>query len=123
MSTTRRHCGWVDGIEAREAAFCRISQMGLLRLLTNVRVMERAALTQAQAWQVYGELHRDERVSFLEEPQTIEQRWRELTRRGSASTNLWTDCYLRAFAELRGLRIVTFDRGFASSTPDALLLE
>ena len=103
---------WFDGLSAGEAAFCRITQMGLLRLLTNRRVMLDAVLTQQQAWRVYLALHRDERTIFLPEPDGLEERWRNTTKRTSPSQGLWTDCYLQAFAECAGLRIVTFDRNF-----------
>jgi len=113
---------WMDTLAARSAAFCRVTQMGLLRLLTNGRVMGRSVLSQAAAWQVYDELRKDERVVFLSEPADLEERWRELTLRRTSSTNLWTDCYLRAFAEARGLQLSTFDRALASAAQSAALL-
>ena len=113
---------WMEGLPVRSAAFCRVTQMGLLRLLTNARVMGRAVLSQAAAWQVYEELQKDERVIFLPEPNGLEERWRELTVRRSSSVNLWTDCYLRAFAEVRGIQVSTFDRGLAAAAQSGALL-
>jgi predicted nucleic acid-binding protein len=91
--------------------------------LTNRQVMQRAVLSQSRAWDVYLELARDERILFVHEPEGVEERWRELTRKASPSTGLWTDCYLQALAELAGLRVVTFDRRFSGSArSDALTL-
>ena len=53
-------------------AFCRITQMGLLRLLTNPIVMGRGPRTVTQAWQVYGEFRDDRRVVFSIEPNGVE---------------------------------------------------
>jgi len=111
---------WFDDLGPREAAFCRITQMGVLRLLTNRQVMQRGVLTRAQAWDVYRELERDERTDFLPEPEGLEARWRELTSRPSPSAQLWTDSYLQAFAEAAGLTIVTFDCKFAASLHTAI---
>jgi len=106
---------FMDQLDPRQAAFCRISQMGLLRLLTNSAVMHRNVLTQAQAWNVHAQLARDERFQFLDEPPGLQERWRELTLRSSPSQHLWTDCYLQAFAACRELQVVTFDRTFGGS--------
>jgi uncharacterized protein len=113
---------WMDGASKGEAAFCRITQMGLLRLLTNRRVMLNAVLTQQEAWRVYLALQRDERTIFLLEPYGLEERWRDLTRRPTPSEPLWMDCYLQAFAECAGLRVVTFDRGFPRTPQSGTLI-
>lgn len=114
----------MDGLSAGEAAFCRITQMGLLRLLTNHHVMRDAVLSQAQAWNVCLELERDERTLFCSEPAGIERRWRDLSKKARSSGSLWTDCYLRAFGDLAGLTIATFDRTFAGSPQTgAVILE
>jgi toxin-antitoxin system PIN domain toxin len=103
---------WFDEIESGAAAFCRVSQMGFLRLITNRHVMGADVVTQKEAWQTYQKLSRDQRVTFLNEPADLEDEWRRLTQASSASTNLWTDAYLAAFATRRGLTIVSFDGGF-----------
>jgi len=81
-----------------------------------------AVLSQSAAWQVYEELQKDERVIFLPEPSGLEERWRELLMRRSSSVNLWTDCYLRAFAEVRGIQVSTFDRALAAAAQSGALL-
>jgi toxin-antitoxin system PIN domain toxin len=105
--------GWMAGLDRRQAAFCRITQMGLLRLLTNATVMGAAPLSQEQAWGVYLALRKDERVVFLAEPDGIEDAWRRRTVAKSPARHLWTDAYLAAFAELSETRLVTFDRKLA----------
>ena len=60
-----------------------------------------------------SELSRDGRVVFFHEPSGIESEWRRLTQSNSASANNWNDAYLAAFASIRGLKVVSFDRGFA----------
>jgi uncharacterized protein len=113
---------WMEGLPVRTAALCRVTQMGLLRLLTNARVMGRATLSPAAAWQVYEELQKDERVIFLSEPSGLEERWRELTLRRTSSVNLWADCYLRAFAEVRGIQVSTIDPALAAAAQSGALL-
>jgi toxin-antitoxin system PIN domain toxin len=103
---------WFAKIEPASAAFCRVTQMGFLRLITNRHVMGADVVTQKEAWQVYQKLSRDQRVTFLHEPSGIEDEWQRLTQSGSASTNTWTDAYLAAFALIRGLKVVSFDGGF-----------
>jgi len=103
---------WFDRIGDREAAFCRITQMGFLRLITNRHVMGADIVAQKEAWLVYQKFSGDSRILFLPEPSTIEETWRRLTQGASASTNTWTDAYLAAFASLQNLKIISFDGGF-----------
>src|SRR6266403_327118 len=103
---------WFQSIGQNEAAFCRITQMGFLRLLTNHHAMGIDVVGQVAAWQVYGELTRDFRVRFVPEPVGLEQRWQQFTQESRATTNLWTDAYLAALAQLRDLCVVSFDKAF-----------
>jgi uncharacterized protein len=103
---------WFQSIGQNEAAFCRITQMGFLRLLTNHHVMGIDVIGQVAAWQVYDELKRDFRVRFVPEPVGLEQRWQQFTQESRAATNLWTDAYLAALAQLRDLCVVSFDKAF-----------
>ena len=94
-------------------AFCRITQMGLLRLLTNSSVMGRAPRTVAQAWETFAELLADRRVVFATEPDRVESAWRRLMTRAGVGPSSWTDAYLAAFAEAHSYSLVTFDTGFS----------
>jgi toxin-antitoxin system PIN domain toxin len=103
---------WFEEQQNSEILFCRITQMGLLRLLTNRKVMGENILTAANAWRVYATLCEDDRVQYAEEPSQLEDRWREAARHPGSSPNFWTDAYLVAFAEAGDYTVVTFDRGF-----------
>lgn len=104
---------WLEGAADDQVAFCRITQMGLLRLLTNRTAMGIDVLTQADAWKAYRQIVSDSRIRFLAEPLGIEEVWRELTASRQASTNVWTDAYLQAFSHLSGSQVVSFDRRFS----------
>ena len=103
---------WFEGTEADQSALCRVTQSGLLRLLTNSRVMGADVLTAPKAWAINDDLCRDFRVVFAPEPPGLEMAWREATKHLHAGPNFWTDAYLAAFAEAGEYTIVTFDRGF-----------
>ena len=103
-------------------AFCRFTQLGLLRLLTAEAVMSDEVMTQPQAWAVYDRWLRDPRVEFVDEPAGIETRFRALTRLQQPATKDWADSYLAAFAIIGQLTLVTFDRGLRSKAKSAILL-
>ncbi len=101
---------WFRSLPEEGAVFCRVTQMGLLRLLANRAVMGEDVLSPAVAWGRYALLRRDWRVGFAPEPLGFEQRWIALmTQAGGAS---WTDAYLAAFALGHGYSLASFDGGF-----------
>jgi toxin-antitoxin system PIN domain toxin len=113
--------GHVHHVPAREwfteqpdasVAFCRITQMGLLRLLTNPNVMGRAPRTIVQAWDAFAQLQADRRLVFAAEPDGVDSAWRQLMTQAGIGPSSWTDAYLAAFAEARSCSLVTFDTGF-----------
>ena len=103
---------WFRSLETERVLFCRISQQGLLRLLTNARVMGPNVLNAQQAWSVFDELLEIPLIEFVDEPLDTESIWRQLTRRAGTGPNFWTDAYLAAFALATGSTVVTFDRAF-----------
>ena len=103
-------------------AFCRFTQLGLLRLLTTVAVMRDEVMTQPQAWAAYDRWLKDPRVELVDEPADIETRFRALTRLRQPATKDWGDLYLAAFAMVGQLTLVTFDRGLRSKVKSAVLL-
>lgn len=103
-------------------AFCRFTQLGLLRLLTAKAVMGDEAMTQPHAWAAYDRWLQDPRVDFVHEPAEIEARFRALTRRRQPATKDWADSYLAAFAIVGQLTLVTFDQGLRSRAKSAILL-
>ena len=113
---------WFDTQSELTCAFCRITQMALLRHLTNSTIMGRFVQTQAQAWRTYEKLVGDPRVIFLVEPPGVESAFRNLSSADSPSTGLWTDAYLAAFAIASQSQLVTFDSGFRRFQAADLLL-
>jgi uncharacterized protein len=103
--------------------FCRITQLGFLRLLSAPAVMgPDQARSQQDARKIYDRWLEDERIEFLDEPASLEAHFRTLTGSSQASTKDWADSYLAAFAQVARLTVVTFDRGFQSKTRDMVLL-
>ena len=100
---------WVDAEEG-EIAFCRVSQMAFLRLLTNPAITKEDVLSRRRAWEVFEMLIADPRVRMLGEPQGLEPLWIAFSKREDKSHLLWTDDYLAAFAQAAGAELVTFDR-------------
>ena len=103
-------------------AFCRFTQLGLVRLLTAKAVMSDEVMTQPQAWVAYDRWLKDSRVEFVDEPAEIDARFRALTRLRQPATKDWADSYLAAFATVGQLTLVTFDRGLRSKAKTAILL-
>lgn len=103
---------WMQQAVSQSCCFCRITQMGFLRLATNPKVLRADAVSMAEAWQAFDELISDERVVFGDEPEGIEAAWRGLTQRRAFSPNVWSDAYLAAFAQAADFEVVTFDKGF-----------
>lgn len=98
--------------ELDRPAFCRVTQMGMLRLLGNKAVMGDQALDMDGAWRVYERIRSDVEVRMLDEPNALEHEWKRLTKGMAWSPGAWTDSYLAAFATASGSRFVTLDRGF-----------
>jgi uncharacterized protein len=121
---------WWDTGEADSIAFCRITQLGVLRLLTTPAAMNGKPLTMNAAWKAHDRLYRDPRVVFLPEPASLEEPLRRLASGGAASSSknrwapkLWAEGYLAAFASRSGATLVTFDRALASRSGNSVLLE
>ena len=104
---------WFETSEHEQIAFCRVTQMGFLRLLTNPRVMADSALTPDRASNLLDTLLRDSRIFCSAEPLDLERFFRDSTRRRQRGVNFWTDAYLSAFASAAGFTLVTFDTGYA----------
>ena len=104
--------------------FCRITQLGLLRLLTTEAVMGKEdVLNQVGAWKAYDQWFQDDRVSFLDESPGVEPDFRARASSRQASPKDWADSYLAAFAASSNLTIVSFDRGFRNKSGRGLILE
>lgn len=95
--------------------FCRYTQMGLLRLLTNPAVMGTQTLTLRQSWNAYDRWMKDPRVEFHPESPGLERSFREATAElGRGQGSKWVgDCYLLAYAKESNAPLVTFDKALA----------
>lgn len=114
---------WGESLDSSTAVyFCRFTQLGLLRLLTNPSAMGEDVLTQSQAWAAFDALLANPGNRMMEEPRGIDPLFRQCTNRDEASTKQWADGYLAAFAEAAGIRLVTLDRALAGKVKGAVLL-
>lgn len=110
--------------DAARILFCRVVQMGVLRLLTNRQVMQDEVLTPQEAWAYWDSLAADQRFSLVDEPPKLETIWREMAIDMPRDRCVETDTYLAAFALAGGHRLITFDRGFRRfDALDSLILE
>jgi toxin-antitoxin system PIN domain toxin len=102
--------GWLDEVITDSVVFCRITELGLLRLLTNRSVMGEDVRSHREAWQVYDDLRADQRIHFNSETARFSAWWRSLGEGISGNHHAWTDAYLAAFASHLGASLVTFDQ-------------
>lgn len=100
---------WLDALDDG-LAFCRVTEMALLRLVSNPAVTGPDALTRRQAWDLVLGLEADPRVEFLLEPAGLTPVWMAFSKRDDRSHLLWTDDYLAAFCQVSGVQLVTFER-------------
>lgn len=98
-------------------ALCRVTQMSLLRLLSNQAVMGSDVVSRGGAWRVIDQLRDDERVIWADEPAQLEAAWRAISARDDDSHKLWTDDYLAAFAQEAGAILATLDRKLLARYP------
>jgi toxin-antitoxin system PIN domain toxin len=112
---------WWDS-NRNAVAFCRFTQMGLLRLLTTPAATNDRPLAMGEAWRVYDRLFEDDRVCLIGEPPGVEPAFRKQASGRHSSPKLWADAYLVAFAERAEATLVTFDKGLASRAPGSVLL-
>src|SRR5258706_12959741 len=110
---------WYDSLDGEQLLFCRFTQLGLLCLLTTEAVMGAETLTQRQAWRVYDALLKANDVEFCHEPRTLEDSFRALSPRLSASPKDWADSYLAAFARETAAKLITFDKALAARSKEA----
>ena len=96
----------------REFAFCRVTMLGFLRLITSHKTVADPK-TPAAAWSIYQEFKALPNIRFLTEPPYLEASFHSLTTAVDLPNRLWTDAYLAAFAIASGSRLVSFDADFS----------
>jgi uncharacterized protein len=115
---------WLDSLpDDAELCFCRLTQLGFLRLLTTPTVMGNRVLSQSAAWDAYDDWLENGHVFFVEEPLSIDPRFRSFCQSGQPSPKDWADSYVAAFAQVSGLQLVTFDQSLHRRTGESLLLK
>jgi toxin-antitoxin system PIN domain toxin len=103
-------------------AFCRLTQLGFLRLMTTAAAMDGKPLTIAEAWRVYDRFYADDRVTiFSEEPPEVEKSFREKAAGRTVSPKVWADAWLLAFAQGAEGVLVTFDKALEPRGAHCLL--
>jgi uncharacterized protein len=104
---------WWRAVDS-QIAFTRLTEIGVLRLLTTSAAMDGKPLGMKDAWQVYDGFFADDRVVFVPEPHDVETHFRHYTTARTASPKLWVDAWLLAFARAVEGTVVTFDRALAA---------
>lgn len=97
-----------------DIAFCRVTMLGLLRLLTNSRVMRGAPFTAAEAWDAYHVFAALPEVGFIEDSLAAEQHFALWSRRPDFPAHCWTDAWIAALAWSAHARVVSFDADFTT---------
>ena len=105
---------WKEDVLAnrRRVGFCRITQLALLRLLTNRTVMGERRRNFEDAYADYSRMLAADSVIYVREPEGIEIQLRKYCKMDGSSSNFWTDSYLAAFAVTGGFEFATLDPGF-----------
>lgn len=97
---------------AERIVFCRVTMLGLVRLLAQPKLMGSATLALRDAFDVYQRFAALPEVELCAEPGGCEAHLMNLLD-AATPARLWTDAYLAAFASAGELRLVTFDKDFA----------
>jgi uncharacterized protein len=113
---------WFQRVADEQFLFCRFTQITTLRLLTTAAIMGRDVCTMVEAWKLWDIVESDRHVSFLPEPDGLDQEFREHSKVSAHSPKVWADAYLLAFASVAGVKLVTFDRALAMRKVEVLIL-
>jgi hypothetical protein len=107
---------WFDG-QSDDLILCRVTQMSVLRLVSNPAILGEDAVTRSEAWRIIDQLWSDNRVLWAEEPDHLEAVFRAISARDDTSHKLWTDDYLAAFAQASGASLATLDTRLKARYP------
>ena len=102
--------------------FCRVTMLGLVRLLCQPRVVGDGALAPAAAWAAYQRFRAVRSVGLLAEPPGCDLQLHALVAQAPLPARQWTDAYLASLALAAGLRLVTFDQDFHRFALDRVLV-
>ncbi|MFT4165982.1 MAG: hypothetical protein QM650_12145 [Microlunatus sp.] len=112
-----RAMAWLDAVNERSGV-CRVTAMGLLRLLSNPAVMSTDVVSRRNAWRVLDTVLSDDRFEWCDEPGGVTDEFRRLSATDDRSHKLWTDDYLAAFALATSSSLTTLDRKLPVRYPD-----
>lgn len=102
--------------------FCRSTMLGLVRLLSQPKVMGDAALALCDAHAIYRRLRQASGVGFVPDTELADAPLdARLALKPGLPARLWTDAWLAATADAAGLRLVSFDADFERLAPARLL--
>lgn len=102
---------WLASQE-QKMVLCRVTQLALLRHLTNPVIMGDDVLTNDQAAPAVEALAASDGVIWNDEPSRLNKLFPRLGMRGIHAPKLWTDAYLVGFAMAADHDLVTYDKGF-----------
>ncbi len=94
---------------------CRTTEMSFLRLITSARLVAHygaTGMTNRHALAVLSGLKAHPGIKWADEPPGTVALWLRLADRETASSKVWMDAYLAAFAIAGSLRLVTLDADF-----------
>jgi toxin-antitoxin system PIN domain toxin len=112
----RAAAAWFESVpEPSRFLFCRYSQLGLLRLVTNAQVMGVSVLNLQDAFALYDRLLEDPRIELNAEPEGLDRLMRTASRpfARQIATKAIGDLYLMGFAIAAEATMVTFDKAMA----------
>jgi len=108
---------WIDAYSRTEIFWAWPTQLGVLRLLSQPRLMGSGAMLPEQALDSWDRLTAAAGMQQIRKiPPDHAQHLSRLVRGRAASLNIWTDAWLAALALSLDLEMATFDRGFGSFT-------
>ena len=101
---------WLAG-EEEDLVLSRVTQLALLRHLTNPVIMGNEVLTNTGASRLLHALRAQDTVLFAPDPPGLDALFPAAGEAPEPHRNWWTDAYLAAFAISGNHELVTFDRG------------
>ncbi len=104
--------GYWETESAPAMAFCRITMLGFLRLLTHSVVMAGHPFSVPDAWRAYRAFRALPEITFLDDPPEVEAQFALWTESPDFSPKRWTDGYLTALCHVTKHRLVSFDADY-----------
>ena len=110
---------WWQGRADASVGLCLPTQLGVLRMLTNAKVMGGDPVTPSQALAAWNALAADPRCVWLDTEPGQDAFLSRFVANRRPSPNLWTDAWLSALAAIKGVGLTSFDADFRSfNLPD-----